>query len=584
MKILITIIILALTSYLNTVVSQSIDGCEAKFSYEINVNNNVVEFTDISSVDSTAEYQLDWTFQGAVVLTSSGAKSRVQYREEGTYPVCLTISTNNCSSTVCEFIQIKRPSAQSCELDVQANINAESHSGFGDGSISLDVSGGAGEYYYSWNINESSYSISDLNPGQYCVYITDGENCSKDTCFLVEPALQCQADFNHSHVEECINCVYFHNYSTPVPLSQIWDFGDGTFSSEINPAHYFQEVGTYEVCLTIYSENDCVDTYCQEIIIADSLHDIFGYVLAGDYYLPEGVVILFEENEDASYSAVDYSIIDEYGSYYFYDLHEANYLTYAIPYFDLPYVFTPIFLPTYFGDALYWQDASSILLNDDFYYADIFLSSYDEILYGEGSISGELLCGSQSSYENDIYSVDWFNTGISTTENHVINMPVLLLNESGQAINYQLSDDNALFNFENLEHNTYKIYTEKAGMETIAPVLTIDNETQNIEGIQILIGDSEISSIYDELYNYYNSMISVYPNPISDYIFIKFDDNIKNDIQVSITNSIGQQILLEEISSTDVNVKTINVSTLTSGVYILNLIVEDRVISKKIVK
>ena len=46
-----------------------------------------------------------------------------------------------------------------------------------------------------------------------------------------------------------------------------WDFGDGTYGSGENVAHYY-EAGTYNVCLTVFSACDTTtDTYCEEITV-----------------------------------------------------------------------------------------------------------------------------------------------------------------------------------------------------------------------------------------------------------------------------------------------------------------------------
>lgn len=44
----------------------------------------------------------------------------------------------------------------------------------------------------------------------------------------------------------------------------IWDFGDGNFSTDVNPIHTYSQPGTYQVTLT--GANDCFDTtYTQEV-------------------------------------------------------------------------------------------------------------------------------------------------------------------------------------------------------------------------------------------------------------------------------------------------------------------------------
>ena len=46
--------------------------------------------------------------------------------------------------------------------------------------------------------------------------------------------------------------VYFSDTSnTTHSYAWSWDFGDGTFSAEKNPAHYYPNVGSYKVCMTV---------------------------------------------------------------------------------------------------------------------------------------------------------------------------------------------------------------------------------------------------------------------------------------------------------------------------------------------
>jgi len=45
-----------------------------------------------------------------------------------------------------------------------------------------------------------------------------------------------------------------------------WDFGDGSYSGEQHPAHWFEKPGVYNVCLEILTDNGCTGTYCMEII------------------------------------------------------------------------------------------------------------------------------------------------------------------------------------------------------------------------------------------------------------------------------------------------------------------------------
>lgn len=50
-------------------------------------------------------------------------------------------------------------------------------------------------------------------------------------------------------------------------ISQTWDFGDGTSSTEAAPEHTYAAPGIYNVCVTIINTYGCSDTYCQEVTV-----------------------------------------------------------------------------------------------------------------------------------------------------------------------------------------------------------------------------------------------------------------------------------------------------------------------------
>lgn len=53
----------------------------------------------------------------------------------------------------------------------------------------------------------------------------------------------------------------FVNLSTAgTTIFSAWDFGDGTTSSSLHPTHVYEEPGVYDVSLTIWTEEGCIDT------------------------------------------------------------------------------------------------------------------------------------------------------------------------------------------------------------------------------------------------------------------------------------------------------------------------------------
>ena len=46
--------------------------------------------------------------------------------------------------------------------------------------------------------------------------------------------------------------VNFTNESSGIVTSWLWNFGDGTTSTDVNPAHTYNSPGTYKAKLTVY--------------------------------------------------------------------------------------------------------------------------------------------------------------------------------------------------------------------------------------------------------------------------------------------------------------------------------------------
>lgn len=67
--------------------------------------------------------------------------------------------------------------------------------------------------------------------------------------------------------KSCVNAsILFENLSEE-GISYQWDFGDGSYSSQFEPEHMYQNSGTYTVTLTVRSSCNCVDVYKKDIYI-----------------------------------------------------------------------------------------------------------------------------------------------------------------------------------------------------------------------------------------------------------------------------------------------------------------------------
>ena len=77
------------------------------------------------------------------------------------------------------------------------------------------------------------------------------------------------ADFTPSNDTVKINEQIAFTNNSNFGESYIWDFGDGTTSTEVSPTHSFSAVGTYTVILTVTSADGCTSSSTQEITVKD---------------------------------------------------------------------------------------------------------------------------------------------------------------------------------------------------------------------------------------------------------------------------------------------------------------------------
>ncbi len=89
----------------------------------------------------------------------------------------------------------------------------------------------------------------------------------------------------------------------------LWEFGDGSTSSEQNPSHTYANEGLYHVCLYTFTDDSCSDSYCYDIrIIEDSLSISNVYTPNGD-----GVNDYFEIKNIEKYIGSHITIFNRWG-------------------------------------------------------------------------------------------------------------------------------------------------------------------------------------------------------------------------------------------------------------------------------
>jgi hypothetical protein len=70
-------------------------------------------------------------------------------------------------------------------LETTFVVTNETVEGAADGTIDLEVEGGNGPYTYFWNIGATTQDLEGLSDGEYCVTITDVNDCEQFDCVTV---------------------------------------------------------------------------------------------------------------------------------------------------------------------------------------------------------------------------------------------------------------------------------------------------------------------------------------------------------------------------------------------------------------
>lgn len=133
---------------------------------------------------------------------------------------------------------------------------------------------------YSWNLgdgttsNEAEVNHTYAHPGHYTVslFISTAEGCT-DAITVVDAVDVFPlpvADFSMSNQEVTIltPSIDFYDHSTETAM-WYWDFGDNSYSNEVNPVHNYSDTGTYTITLITESENGCLDTTYRLVRIED---------------------------------------------------------------------------------------------------------------------------------------------------------------------------------------------------------------------------------------------------------------------------------------------------------------------------
>jgi PKD repeat protein len=238
----------------------------------------VVQFQSNSSASASL---YNWSFPGGTPAFSSEQNPLVTYNEDGNYSVYLSVSNTvgNDAETKTNFIQVGAPpfvGFYSVSTDLSVQFTNASTNGttffweFGDGQTSTAANP---THIYpnfgAFNVTLTATSTCGTTVGTQTILVSNVP----------------QAAFTVANTYGCVPyTVQFINQSSTNVTSQSWSFPGGTpsTSNEINPTVTYNQVGNYDVNLSISNANGADSELLSNFItVGQPPQSGFNYWIAG---------------------------------------------------------------------------------------------------------------------------------------------------------------------------------------------------------------------------------------------------------------------------------------------------------------
>ncbi len=346
--------------------------------------------------------------------------------------------------------------------------------------------------------------------------------------------------------------IYFHQFSNFVTDSVHWDFGDKTTGTGENIVHDFEK-GSYKVTMTAFLNGE-QRKYTKRIVIGNTAC-LSGKVYASGVPIDSGYVVAYQFSKSTC-SLVNVTKIDE-GNYSFKNtILRGDYVFYAIPTFDIDYMYFPKYIATYNDGNTIWANNNVPVVVDNVGQSiDINLVKYEEPYYGK--------CKVKFSVNSDIiYKYDIANVVLINGNDEIINsMPLLKATDKGV--------------FNNLPKGTYTLKVEIPGVNSKSATFYLD-ENKNVSIDFYYVDKSIIDYRFSSLEDISTDNIKLYPNPFTDKIII---ETASYSVDIQIYSVVGDLMLEQTI----LNKEILDLSDFSTGFYIVVAKNKKEIISEKLI-
>lgn len=213
-----------------------------------------------------------------------GAKSTLwnptrSFNRPGTFPVTLTITfPDGATSSATHTVNVyRRPEVRFSTTPLTGctplQVTFTDQSSAGDGVISS----------INWDFGDGNGATSNTATHTYNLggtiiatsIVTNSYGCTNSAEQVLQPNATPQVAFTSNSRGGCrvpvtvnfTNNTTLNTVGTPPAVSYLWDFGDGTTSTALNPSHDYTQEGNFTVRLTATTADGCTQTITESSFI-----------------------------------------------------------------------------------------------------------------------------------------------------------------------------------------------------------------------------------------------------------------------------------------------------------------------------
>jgi gliding motility-associated-like protein len=174
---------------------------------------------------------------------------------------------NGCIST--QEFKVTGNTPIKLTLDDRLEIDCEAETA--QQILTAQISGGVAPYRLQWSSGTSrgdnNKTLTTYQNGLVILTVTDAIGCERSVTFNVDLPEIGDPSFDSDSIGYSTYGFYsiqdpiqFTDTSTGIPMEISWDFGDGSFSNEVNPVHVYATPGQHTVVQSVTYGNGCVRT------------------------------------------------------------------------------------------------------------------------------------------------------------------------------------------------------------------------------------------------------------------------------------------------------------------------------------